>query len=234
MEGINMDENSGAEKPQEQLGIAELDTETLLPREYTAFQKWEFDKIFYAESSFKSWLDLADSFYRASVVLMDGVAKDELNEDTEGIAAAFLFRHYLELALKNVILAGRFLTKDGENVPHPEVSPAPREHKLNDLWKLVLRDAKPKMPTDDWQRYDTEFVEKCIAEFDRIDPKGMTFRYGSEGAESLHVHFHWLYAIMEHVHQVLEGIRSYLVETHGQNEDYETYLQDMYGADLLG
>jgi hypothetical protein len=35
----------------------------------------------------------------------------------------------------------------------------------------------------DWSSYDTEFVEKCIAEFDAVDPKGMAFRYNGEGAE---------------------------------------------------
>jgi hypothetical protein len=83
--------------------------------DYTAFQKWEYDKIFYSESHPKSWLDIAESFYRASLHLVEGVAEDRLNEDTEGIAAAFLFRHYLELSLKNIILAGRFLTKEGHN-----------------------------------------------------------------------------------------------------------------------
>ncbi len=154
-----------------------------------------------------------------------------MNEDTEGIAAAFLFRHYLELSLKNIILAGRFLTKDGQNARQEDVAPA-WGHKLSELWKLVLSDAKLKMDADHWDNYDTEFVEKCIAEFDGIDPRGMAFRYAGEGAEKLHVHFQWLHAIMEHVYQVLEGIRVYLIETRGQNADYEAYLQSQYGDDL--
>ena len=199
---------------------------------YTAFEKWRYDNIFYPESHPKSWLDIADSFYRASLVLVEGVAENRLNEDTEGIAAAFMFRHYLELALKNIILAGRFLTEDGENARHEDVLPA-WGHRLSELWKLVLSDAKPKMLPADWESHDTEFVEKCIAEFDGIDPKGLAFRYAGEGAESLHVHFHWLHAMMEHVNQVLNGIRIYLVETHGQTSDYESYLQFQYGGDLL-
>jgi hypothetical protein len=61
--------------------------------DYTAFEKWDYDKIFYAESSPKSWLDIGESFYTASLHLIEGVADDRLSEDTEGIAAAFLFRH---------------------------------------------------------------------------------------------------------------------------------------------
>jgi hypothetical protein len=207
----------------------ENENESLLG-DYTAFQKWEYDSIFYAEPDPKSWLDIAESFYRASLQIIEGVVEGRLNEDTEGIAAAFLFRHYLELSLKNIILAGRFLTKEGQNASREDVTP-PWGHKLSELWKLVLVDAKPKIEPADWESYDTEFVEKCIAEFDMIDPKGMAFRYTSEGAESLRVHFQWLHAIMEHVYQVLGGIRVYLVETHGENADYESYLQSEYGGD---
>ncbi len=212
----------------EDAGAKENERESLLG-DYTAFQKWEFDKIFYAESHPKSWLDIAESFYRASLHLVEGVAEDRLNEDTEGIAAAFLFRHYLELSLKNIILAGRFLTKEGHNAPRENAVPA-WGHNLSELWKLVLSDAKPKMEAD-WGNYDTEFAEKCIAEFDAIDPKGMAFRYTGEGAASLSVHFKWLHAIMEHVHQVLEAIRVYLIEMHGQNANYESYLQSEYGGE---
>jgi hypothetical protein len=95
----------------------------------------------------------------------------------------------------------------------------------------VLNDAKPKMEAD-WGNYDAEFAEKCIAEFDAIDPKGMAFRYTGEGAASVSVHFGWLHAVIGHVHQVLEAIQVYLVEVHGENADYESYLQSEYGGDV--
>jgi hypothetical protein len=223
-----MDEN--VPKPEvKEAGAKQWEWESLLG-DYTAFQKWDYEKVFYAESHPKSWLDIAESFYRASLHLVEGVAEDRLNEDTEGIAAAFLFRHYLELSLKNIILAGRFLTKDSQNAPREDAVPE-WGHNLSKLWKFVLSDSKPKMEAD-WGSYDTEFAGKCIAEFDAVDPKGMAFRYTGEGAASLRVHFGWLYAIMEHVHQVLEAIRVYLVEMHGRNADYESYLQSEYGGDM--
>jgi hypothetical protein len=229
-EGVSQMDEDTYNAEVENAGAKESEWKSLLG-DYTAFQKWEYDKIFYSESHPKSWLDIAESFYRASLHLVEGVAENRLNEDIEGIAAAFLFRHYLELALKNIILAGRFLTKDGQNVPRENAEPA-WGHKLSELWKLVLRDARPKMESD-WGGYDTEFAENCIAEFDAIDPKGLAFRYTGEGAESLRVHFGWLHAIMEHVHQVLEAIRVYLVEMRGENADYESYLQSEYGGDMV-
>lgn len=229
MLGVKVDfvMDEGVPKSEDENATTEKNDNGSLLDDYTAFQKWEYDKIFYAESHPKSWLDIAESFYRASLHLIEGVAEERLNEDIEGIAAAFLFRHYLELSLKNIILAGRFLTKEGQNAPPENAVPA-WGHNLSTLWKLVLVDAKPKMEAD-WSSYDTEFVEKCIAEFDAVDPKGMAFRYTGEGAESVRLHFGWLHAVMEHLYQVLEGIRVYLVEMHGQNADYESYLQSEYG-----
>lgn len=92
--------------------------------DYTAYEKWKYDHVFYKETaSPKTWLDLAETFYRGSYVLVEGVAKDALNEDIEGIAGLFLFRHYLELALKQIIYAARWLTKDGKNAPSQQVTP---------------------------------------------------------------------------------------------------------------
>jgi hypothetical protein len=233
MVGVEVDFVMDEEAPKsenENVASQKSDVGSLLD-DYTAFQKWEYDKIFYAEPHPKSWLDIAESFYRASLHIVEGVGGDRLNEDSEGLAAAFLFRHYLELSLKNIILAGRFLTREGANAPPENAVPA-WGHNLRELWKLVLTDAKPKMEKD-WCSYDIEFVEKCIAEFDAVDPKGMAFRYTGEGAESLWLHFGWLHAVMEHIYQVLEGIRVYLVEMHGQNAEYESYLQSEYGGDML-
>jgi len=144
----------------------------------------------------------------------------------------YLFRHYLELALKHIIVAGRWLTKEGENAPREDVAEVERIHVLRELWQLVLRDAKPKIPEEDWKNYDISFIERCIAEFDAVDPKGFAFRYAGHGVERLRVHFVWLSAIMQHVYEVLEGIHTYLSEMFHENVEYDAYLQAEYGADL--
>lgn len=200
--------------------------------EYAAFEEWKYDRVFYQEQHPKSWLDLAESFYRSACILVKGPVEGQFNEDVEGIAGLFLFRHYLELSLKHIIVAGRWLTEEGENAPREDVAEVERIHNLRELWQLVLRDAKPKIPEEDWKKYDVGFIERCVAEFDAVDPKGFAFRYGGQGVERLRVHFEQLAAIMEHVYQVLEGIRTYLNEMYGENVDYDANLQAEYGADL--
>lgn len=196
--------------------------------EYTAFEKWDYHNVFYVAQSEKSWLSVSDSFYQASKALVDGAVNGHLFEEIEGIAAVFLFRHYLELGLKRIILNGRWLKNQNQNAPPEEVAELKRTHRLKQLWDSVLADAKPKMPEADWNNYDTEFVQKCILEFESADPKSEAFRYSREGAERCHIDFRQLLQNMEHVHQVLEGIDTYLVETYGQNADWQAYLESEY------
>jgi hypothetical protein len=71
--------------------------------EYTAFQRWEYKQIIYKTDHAQSWRNLAHSFFRASLLLVQKVAARELYDENEGLAAIFLFRHYLELALKELV-----------------------------------------------------------------------------------------------------------------------------------
>jgi hypothetical protein len=195
---------------------------------YTAFVKWQYEPVFSTLAHPKSWVDHAEGFYRGSQALIQGVAEGHVSEDVEGVAGLFMFRHYLELSLKNIALAGRWLREEGGNVQPEDVTPIKRIHGLSDLWILVVRDAKPKMLEKDWENYDIDFVERCIAEFDSVDPKGFAFRYAGHGSEDVRAHFERLLLVMEHVQQVLDGIRVYLVETYQLNEEYlQEFNEDM-------
>jgi hypothetical protein len=197
--------------------------------EYTAFEKWDYKQIIYKTDHEQSWRDLPDSFYRASVALVQGVAARQLYDDVEGLAAIFLFRHYLELRLKSIVLHGRWLVRLDENT-REGVEQVKHIHGLRDLWELVLKDARPKLGHGDWDKYDTEFVVKCIEEFDTVDKKGFAFRYSGQGGEYCRFDFRTLARSMEHVHQVLDGINTYLAEAHAQNAEYEAILESEFGG----
>jgi hypothetical protein len=172
-------------------------------------EKWEYELIFYPRTYTMSLQDHADSFYAASLRLIQGIAKGEVDKNTEGIAAVFLARHYLELALKSVLEIGRALTRGGRyNDDAPK--PVERIHPLQKLWKLVLRDAKPKFNLLSWNHYDFKFVERCISEFDSVDPYGFAFRYYGSGAEELQADFGRLEKSLLHIRSVLESMRVHL------------------------
>lgn len=198
--------------------------------EYTACQQWEYRQlIFFPEGQEKTWLSVGQSFYRASKHLVEGVVKGPLREDIEGQAALFLFRHYLEVTLKEIVVARRYLTTGG-GLAKAEVGQIKKTHKLGELWSDVLRDAKPKMPKDaPWEGYDWRFAERCILEFDAADKRGFAFRYDKEGGEGAHVDFDRLCVAMGHVHQVLDAILTVLIETQGGILDWLDELRSQAG-----
>jgi hypothetical protein len=211
--------DSGAINP----GLRKLVTEHRGERE-----TWKYQNVFYRETSPKAWIDVEESYYRAAHIMIEGVAKDFLNEDIEGIAGIYLFRHYLEVALKHLIIAGRWIKQDGNNAE--SIEKIGKIHPLTNLWKLALADAKPKLGAD-WKGLDTKFVAKCVEEFDGVDPGSFTFRYNEEGAENYRINFGWLFMAMEHVREVLRTARMYLEYEFEQNSDYESYLNSFLPND---
>lgn len=195
--------------------------ESLADYGYTAFEKWDYPPLIYMSESAKPWIDFGESFYRASELIIGNLAQGRGFPDIEGVPAVFLFRHYLELALKRVIIRGRFLIQSNKNAARDEVKEVANIHDLAQLWKMVLADAKPKIDSDTWGSYDIPFVEKCIAEFDERDRKGFAFRYPRQGGEHYDFDFVWFRKAMEHIYQILGNMTTYLIEQHGQNEEWE-------------
>jgi hypothetical protein len=192
------------------------------PYEYAPFEKWEYRPVLFKSDNSRTWIGVREGYYEASLGLIQALARGKLSEDLEGIAAVFLFRHYLELSLKRIIIEGRWLKSADKNAPRGEVDALKPEHRLRVLWEMMVTDAKPKINT--WKRFDIDFVKKCVDEFDSADMQGVSFRYDGAGAEHYLVSFLQLAENMVHVHQVFEGIISHLVETYGLDAEWEQYV----------
>lgn len=191
---------------------------------WSAFQKWEYRPFISVLKDDKAWIDYTESFYRATELLFQSLAVGKGFPDIEGIAAMFLFRHYLELMLKRIVLRGRYLKTPSQNAPREEVEQVANIHDLKALWNFALRDAKPKIAKDVWDAYDVPFVEECIFEFDERDKKGFAFRYPRQGGEKYEYDFGWLCVASEHVQQVLANMLTYLIESHRENQDGDDML----------
>src|SRR5712692_1295542 len=134
--------------------------ESLSDYGYTAFEKWEYRQIIYPTDHEQSWRDMGDSYFRACRPLVAALAAGKLNEDVEGTAAIFLFRHYLELMLKRIVLAGRLLISENGIAIKDEVRKVANIHDLAKIWEWVLADAKPKLK--EWDNFDIASVEQCV------------------------------------------------------------------------
>jgi hypothetical protein len=219
-----------ATKAEESVIEEQADLDALPAREYTAFDKWEYRQIIYPTDQEHSWRDMGNSYFSACRPLIEGLASGKLKEDIEGTAAIFLFRHYLELMLKRIVLSERLLISPDEIAIKEEVEKVANIHDLSTIWKWVVTDAKPKLP--EWDGYDVASVEQCVMEFDRADKKGFAFRYDRQGGEFCRFDFVALDNQMEHFRQVLEGIWTCLYEMRAQIREYEEELQSEYGSDL--
>ncbi|HEV3483699.1 MAG TPA: hypothetical protein VGR97_15380 [Candidatus Acidoferrales bacterium] len=197
---------------------------------YTAFEKWPYQQIIYPTEHEQSWRDMGNSYFMACRPLIAALAAGKLNEDIEGTAAIFLFRHYLELMLKRIVLSGRLLISEDKIAIREEVQAVAKIHDLAKIWEWVLADAKPKLK--EWDNYDIASVEECVIEFDRADKKGFAFRYDRHGGELCRFDFQALDYQMDHFRQVLEGVWTCLYEMRAAIVEYEAELQAEFGNDI--
>lgn len=79
----------------------------------------------------------------------------------------FLYRHFVELSLKDIIALGNYLENDESTYP--------TNHKLGELWKLAreLLVGIGQGCTDE----DLDAMEALIGQLDSIDPGSLAFRY---------------------------------------------------------
>ena len=95
------------------------------------------------------------------------VLEKEQRADTLIYPVAFLYRHYLELRLKEIIVQGAELLAQ-----QSDLKPV---HKLDVLWnsvRSILETVWPNGP-----RTDLDAVENVIGQFHKLDLTSMAFRY---------------------------------------------------------
>ena len=187
------------------------------------------------EAPWKVGANWPEGFFHASKALIHGVVQGGLMPGVEGVAGVFLFRHYMELALKYIVFHSRWLKSEKKNAEWDEVKNLHRNHSLIAWWNLVKGGRKGKLPGAEWARLDTKFVEECVKNFEAADPApGWRFRYptrvigvarrGEPIINELYVDFPAMLHQMDHVYEVLNAIDVYLVETHGENEEWEAEM----------
>jgi len=144
----------------------------------------------------------AVGYKQAADFLVERVSQERRYQDTLVYPIAFLYRQYLELRLKQLILAGRELLdiqSSQENL----------HHGIDKLWKQCRSMLGRIHPDENLDYLDD--IERYIAEFARVDPSSTAFRYPTdkEGNPSLeglsHVNLRNLSETMEKIAILLDG-----------------------------
>jgi hypothetical protein len=199
------------------------------------FQPREYRQVFYPPDSGRWKVDalFPDGFFESARVLLEGVTSRSLHEGIEGIAAVFLCRHYLELALKYTLFHSRWLEDETHNAGG-EVEPVRKGHNLQDLWKKLRAELDDRVPSIVATGYDLDFVAKFVKEFQDVDERNIRFRYPGDQLpvecsphEILHIDFQSLLLNLKRVHDTLDLLDRHLIEQYGQNREWQEELDNI-------
>lgn len=148
-----------------------------------------------------NWPAYIIGYKKAADILVRHIKQKRRSQDTLVYPIIFLYRQYLELAIKNLILKGRCLQDISE--------PFPKGHKIHDLWKVcekLLNEIAPDTSTTEFKE-----INRLISEFCAVDPGGTAFRYPEDdkGNPSIpnikHINLRNIYDVMEKISVILEG-----------------------------
>jgi len=147
------------------------------------------------------WELYATGYKDAADILAQRVMETQRSADVLIYPIVFLYRHYLELRLKEIIVAGQ------ELLDHPP--DLKLIHGLDILWKSC-----PKIFDEVWpgsSKDELNAVEDCIMQFYKTDPQSMSFRYPAtkDGQPTLpglqHINIRNLQEVMGRISSLLEG-----------------------------
>lgn len=136
------------------------------------------------------------------------------NQDILVFPIVFLYRHYLELALKYIIADGRDLLGEKRSFP--------THHKIEYLWPLTKEIIRKIWSGDEPE--EVKLTDHVVGELSKIDPGSMSFRYPEnlEGKNSLPS---IKYINLRHFGQMIDEVSSFLEAAHAGISDY---LRDKY------
>jgi len=111
-------------------------------------------------------------FQRAADMIVDAASHEDLNSDDLFFPVAYMYRHHLELMLKELVRLGVRIgiLHDCEEILG--------KHNLHALWhkaKDMIDSVWPDSPADDVQA-----AEKVILEIHKLDPRSQNFRYARD------------------------------------------------------
>ena len=169
------------------------------------------DKLFTRESDWwhnaclgfasDKWSLYAIGYKDAADIIVERVIDTRHGMDLLVFPVTYLYRHYLELRLKELIIHGRQLLDGPDELPHG--------HRIDVLWELCRPILEKVWP--DGATTDLDAVGACITEFYTFDQQSMSFRYPvtKDGTPSLpdlrHVNLRNLRDVVNRLSGLLEG-----------------------------
>ena len=151
----------------------------------------------------EGWQTYEIGYKEAADILVTYVEEHPRWQDILVYPVIFLYRQYLELAIKGLIKQARRL----QNISKP----FPKNHRIDQLWTIcsgLLREISPGESEEEQNQ-----ITRLIEEFCRVDPTSTAFRYPEDrdGKPSLsppvirHVNLRNIREVMDKISGILDG-----------------------------
>lgn len=160
--------------------------------------------------------------------LVQSLIEDSRHIDLIIFPTVFLYRQYLELHIKQLLIDGSFLLDKTFTLP--------KHHRLDNLWRECKRILKEIEPTIK----DQELIalETCILEFSTIDPISMAFRYHVDTHDNpslppdlKYINIHNLAQVMAKIHAFLDAVYMTISVYLDQKQEMEAAFRDYYPSE---
>lgn len=113
------------------------------------------------------WEQYIVGYLKAAKLLVNYIDANKINQDILVYPIVFLYRHYLELRIKKLILGCKILLDEDPKFK--------KYHKLKELWKdckALIKRVEPQS-----EARDLEAIDEIIIQFSKVDPGSYSFRY---------------------------------------------------------
>jgi hypothetical protein len=153
----------------------------------------------------------------AAELIFRRLAEDRGGRDTLVFPLVFLWRHAIELQLKNIVERGQIVLE--------EQAAYPKHHGLREIWTMAIRVIKELQEEDNGE---IENVSKIIAELCTLDPDSAGFRYHEtkKGQPTLDAAPEYLH--LGSINDALSGVSSYLDCVDAGLEQMIDYIAEAY------
>jgi hypothetical protein len=180
---------------------------------------WHNDACLYTGQNDTAKHGYTEGYRRGAQLLVEHVAEHASNQDYLVYPVIFLYRHHIELALKNLIRQAPYLVE--RELTDPEKSHLGK-HRLDLLWadvKAILKEICKKAGWGKLDPDDVEGIDAYIAQLSAMDPDSFAFRYAhaKDGAPSLatelkRINLRHFAELMERLANYLDGMDAALYE----------------------
>ncbi|MHB0885510.1 MAG: hypothetical protein ACYC41_06450 [Bacillota bacterium] len=179
------------------------------------------------------WRIYAEGYARGAEILVRHVVDGNRDQDVLVYPIVFLYRHHLELALKDLIRRASDLL--GRKLPPRDRNNPLYRHDLDRLWKLAKTLLK-----DVWPEGDEEtlvVVEQRITELAAVDKSSISFRYPenqdvdttpSLPLDLTHINIRTLGEVMAEIVEFLSACRLGISSMKEARDEYERDMRSEY------